>query len=217
MYAATAFPDDKDAASAVRSYIDWLNTQGHRGEELGASAMDFRGSDLSGLPLAYLYLIQTDLSNCIFNGCDFSKSELSGATLNASSFVGANFRKADLGECEAQKADFTRASFVGASFYRTEIFGSCLRGAYLNAAWLYETDLRDSDLSGVWFGPGEASGTTVFKEARVRGVKVTGAGGWVKGTVDVGTESGPHLVGGPELAQWFQDNGAPDVRVAVQS
>ena len=175
MYAATAFPADEDAASAVRSYIDWLNTQGHRGEELG------------------------------------------GATLNASSFVGANFRKADLGECEAQQADFTRASFVGASFYRTEIFGSCLRGAYLNAAWLYETDLRDSDLSGVWFGPGEASGTTVFKEARVRGVKVTGAGGWVKGTVDVGTEDRPHLVGGPELVQWFQDHGAPDVRVAVHS
>src|SRR5699024_8541188 len=100
---------------------------------------------------------------------------------HAASLVGANFRKADLGECEAQQSDFTRASFVGASFYRTEIFGSCLRGAYLNAAWLYETDLRDSDLSGVWFGPGEASGTTVFKEARVRGVKVTGAGGWVEG------------------------------------
>jgi len=28
---------------------------------------------------------------------------------------------------------------------------------------------------------------------------------------------GPGPARGPELAQWFQDNGAPDVRVAVQS
>ena len=214
VYEATALPVDSEAASAVRSYIDWLNTHGDQGGELGVSTMDMRGANLSGMPMAYLHFIQTDLSECVFDGCDFSKSELSAAVLNNSRFVGSNFRKADLSECEARGADFTRASFVGAKFYRSEIVGSCFREAYLNAAWMHETDLRESDLSGVWFGPGEASGTTVFKEAKILGCTVTGAGGWVRGTVDVGTEREPRVIGGPGLAEWFQDNGAPDVRIA---
>ncbi|PDP85626.1 hypothetical protein CQJ94_21610 [Glycomyces fuscus] len=167
--------------------------------------------------MAYLDFIQTDLSDCVFDGCDFSKSELSAAVLSNSKFIGSNFRKADLSECEARGADFTRASFVGAKFYRAEIFGSCFREAHLNAAWMYETDLRESDLSGVWFGPGGASGTAVLKEAKVLGCRVAGAGGWVRGTVDVGTESEPRVIGGPELAEWFQDNGAPDVRIADEA
>ncbi|WP_370010685.1 pentapeptide repeat-containing protein [Nocardiopsis sp. LDBS0036] len=184
-------------------------------EESGASGMDLRGADLSGTPMRYLCFVQADLSGSVFNGCDFSKSELSAAVLNNSKFVGASFRKADLSECEARGTDFTKASFVGAKFYRSEIFGSCFREAYLNAAWMHETDLRGSDLSSVWLGPGEASGTTVFKEAKVLGCTVTGAGGWVRGTVDVGTESEPRIIGGPELVEWFRDNGAPDVRVVI--
>ena len=214
MYEATSLPIDSEAALAVQSYIDWLNTQGKQGEELGASTMDLRGSDLTGVPMKYLYIIQADLRNCNFNECDFSKSDLSASTLNASKFVNANFRKADLSECEAQETDFTRASFVGAKFYRTEIFGSCLKEAYLNASWLHETDLRESDLSGVWFGPGGKSGTTTFKETKVHAIKVAGAGGWVEGTVDIGTEGEPHIIRGTELAQWFQENGASEVRVA---
>lgn len=164
--------------------------------------------------MAYLHFIQTDLSGCAFNGCDFSKSELSAAVLNNSKFIGANFRKADLSECEARGTDFTRASFVGTKFYRAEIVGSCFRGAHLNAAWMHEADLRGSDLSGVWFGPGGDSGTAVLKEAKVLGCGVAGAGGWVRGTVDVGTESEPRVIGGRKLAEWFRDNGAPDVRIA---
>ncbi len=43
---------------------------------------------------------------------------------------------------------------------------------------------------------------------------MVGAGGWVKGTVDVGTESEPHVISGTELAEWFQDNGAPGVKIS---
>jgi uncharacterized protein YjbI with pentapeptide repeats len=164
--------------------------------------------------MRYLHLIQTDLRECVFSGCDFSKSELSGAVLNGSKFVEANFYKADLLECEAREADFTRASFVGAKFYRAELAGSYFVGSHLNAAWMHGTDLRGSDLSGAWFGPGEPSGTTVFKEARVLGCRVAGSGGWVKGTVDIGTEDEPRIIGGSELARWFQENGAPDVKIA---
>lgn len=214
MYKAITLPADSEAASAVQSYVNWLNTHGAQGEELGASMMDLRGANLSGIPMRYLYFLQTDLSDCVFNGCDFSKAELSAATLNSSKFVEANFLKADLSECEARETDFTRASLIGAKFYRAEIVGSCFREAYLNAAWMHETDLRESDLSGVWFGPGEASGTTVFKETKVLGCRVVGAGGWVRGTADVGTKSKPHVIRGTELAEWFQDNGAPDVKIA---
>ena len=79
---------------------------------------------------------------------------------------------------------------------------------------MHETDLCGSDLSGVWFGPGGTSGTTVFKEAKLLGCRIDGAGGWVKGTVDIGTESVPHVIGGLELVEWFQDNGAPGVKIA---
>ncbi len=213
MYEAVTLPIDREAASAIQSYIDWLNSQGGRGEELGASTMDLRGADLSGIPMRYLHFIQTDLRDCVFSGCDFSKSELTAAVLNGSKFVEANFHKADLSECEAREADFTRASFVGAKFYRAELVGSSFKEAHLNAAWMHGTDLRGSDLSGAWFGPGEPSGTTVFKEAKVLGCRVAGAGGWVKGTIDIGSEKEPRIISGPELSEWFQDNGAPDVKI----
>lgn len=176
--------------------------------------MDLRGVDLSGIPMRYLYFIQADLRDCVFSGCDFSNSELSAAVLNNSRFVGANFHKADLSECEARGVDFSKALFVGARFYRSEIVDSCFGEAYLNAVWMHETDLRGSDLAGVWFGPGGASGTAVLKEAKLLGCRVAGAGGWVRGTVDVGTESEPRILHGPELAEWFQENGAPEVRIA---
>ena len=213
---AIALPADHEAALAVQAYIEWLNTGGNQGEELGASTMDLRGADLSGIRMKYLYFIQADLRNCVFNECDFSNSDLSATNLSDSKFIGSNFRKADLSECDAREADFTRASFVGAKFYCSEMIGARFEEAHLNAAWMHETDLRESNLSGVWFGPGGTSGSTVFKEARILGCRVAGAGGWVKGSVDIGTEGEPHIISGPELATWFQDNGAPDVKVADQ-
>jgi hypothetical protein len=82
---------------------------------------------------------------------------------------------------------------------------------------MYETDLCESDLSGVWFGPDGVRGTAVFKETKVLECGVAGAGGRVRGTVDAGTESESRVIGGPELAEWFQDNGAPDVRIADET
>ncbi|MEC3895953.1 pentapeptide repeat-containing protein [Nocardiopsis sp. LDBS1602] len=176
-------------------------------------AADHWSCGCRGLSMRYLYLIAADLRGTVFDGCDFTKAELRGALIEGARFVEANFYKADLSECSGEGADFTGARLVGAEFYRSELAGSVWSGAWINASWMHETDLRGADLRGVWFGPDDRAGRTKLASARIGGADVRGAGGWVEGSADVGPPGEPRVLVGDELAAWFAEQGAPEVRV----
>ncbi len=191
-----------------------MDGDGGQGQGLDGIMKDFRGSHLIESDQSYMFFTSADMSDCVFDRSDFAKSDLSGTDISNSSFVGATFRKTDFGGCVASDTDFADARFVGARFHRSELRGSRFFRAFLNGSWMYESDLREADLSEVWFGPEGVGGPTRFVSARLRGCAVAGAGGWVSGTIDVGTPESPHILSSAELAVWFADNGAPNVRVA---
>ncbi|ASU82557.1 pentapeptide repeat-containing protein [Nocardiopsis gilva YIM 90087] len=208
-----SWPADQGTVESLREYIRWLESGGKSGSELGGAELDFRGADLTEMDLRSLFLWGADFSSTTLDRVDFYKAELTGAILNDASLVGARLHRTEMNECEARRASFFEADLLGVRLHESDLSFADFRKARTNGAQMWESDLRGADFRNAWFGPEGPGGWTDLEGARMAGCKISNAGGWVKGPVDIGQEEEIQLVSGSDLYSWFAENGAPDIHV----
>ncbi|WP_170141157.1 pentapeptide repeat-containing protein [Allonocardiopsis opalescens] len=170
---------------------------------------------MSGLDLAWLHLWGVNFAGVRMVGVDLSKAQLVGAILDGADLSGARLVKTEANSCLARGTVFADTDMLGIRMNNAELRDASLRRARLNGAHLSRSDLRGADFRGVVFGPPGPGGRTVVTEARVDGCRVEGAGGSVRGPVDVQDSGGGErvLIGGARLVAWFAERGAAEVHV----
>lgn len=196
-----AWPADLEAREALETY---LAERAEQDTPLDGMELDFRGADLSNLDLCCAYLLSATLTGVSLVGADLFSATLSGASLVGADLSGAELGKAEAIECEARTAVFKGADLFKADFTGAVLHSANLREAKLSAASFSRADLRNADLRCCRFSD------LFLRGARMHGARLDGAGGLVKGPVDVG-EFVPRMLDGHELTEWFHAHGAPEV------
>lgn len=210
LYTPRSWPRDIESSEALRFYEAFLHSDGDQGEEL-VGPRDFRGADLSGMLLQWLFLWSSDFTNVSLEYADLFKAQLVGSDLNGANFFEANLHRTDFSECEAKGASFSSSHALRANFRGADLSCANMKEINLVKANLRSANLTDADLTGAILGPSENESHTLLSGATLIGCKVEGARGRVRGPVYIDSLGGP--VDGEDLAAWFTRNGAPEVNV----
>lgn len=207
------WPIDEHARRALDNFFDSVDAGSDTLPILAGDGLDFTGADLSGLDLAAAALNSAVLSDTTLHGTCLVNAWIVGATLKRADLRGANLRRAQLRGCDCQGA-----ILVGAQLNKTDLSDGDFRKVdlhrtALDQAFMPGIDLRSADLRfSSW---GVAPSNAILDDARLGGADVSGMTGDVTDPVDVGLHE-PEILRGESLQQWFNDHGAPNVRVSTR-
>ncbi|WP_072804140.1 pentapeptide repeat-containing protein [Rhodococcoides yunnanense] len=206
------WPLDDEAKRALEHFFDSVDAGSDTLPILAGDGLDFTGADLSGLDLAAAALNSALLSDTTLHGTCLVNAWILDAKLERADLSGANLRRARLRRCDCRGA-----TLVGAQLNKTDISDGDFRevdlhSTALDQAFMPGIDLRGADLrSSSW---GLAPSNAIIDEAKLVGANLSGMTGDVTDAVDVGLHE-PEILRGARLQQWFDNHGAPHVRVST--
>ena len=183
----------------------------------------FKGADFSGLKLADVCFVDSDLSGSrwggvksialAFNNVDLSKANLAGASL-----VAAQFQSSNLEGANAEGADLSRSILSDNRVDQLDLRGGDLRGARINAdSFPYRdfgqpepsVDAENTHMEGTIFGEKDLDGWR-FDGASMDGADVPFdqlaifKGGSLKTSITIGDSFGAHGVASLSKVEWSQ-------------
>ncbi len=138
-----------DVTAIVAAHLEWLHSQGGRGQRANFEGMDLAGGDLSRTVLAGAGFRRADLSDATLAEARLDGADFRFATLSAADCGGAVLAVAQLRHADLRLANLEGASLRGADLSGARLGGARLAGADFDGATLVETDLREADLSQV--------------------------------------------------------------------
>jgi len=118
--------------------------------------LDLRGQDLTGMNLANIIFLDSNLNSAILVGANLQNARLPKANLQS-----ANLSGADLSQAKLKSANLRHANFSGANLRGADFSSADLTAANMDGAILVQANFTNAILTGVNWGTADRS-TAIF-------------------------------------------------------